>query len=386
GRIVDVIGAGDGHRSRNRRQDAQPAQAFMVVDVVRAFRTDHGDRAGVLGKPALDMQRLPRTRCLVFRDQVAELRRRAKRRHVAQRRNCAADIHQRQADRAAYRRVAARARAERVMPRIDAELERDRAVDYHERRAQMRGRLHAVQVERLVAHRLDREHEQRKIIRRAPRHYGISREAQWRRFAIARRHFRDRLIPRPVAVSEHCFHALGGRRNDRQAVAPSALHVQPVDRVEIVVRVDARVLGIQEVGEIAHYMCSLMSLTSCGNATCARPSTCSSDKPPSGCAIFTSGRSGVPNTLDCVVPSLMNGSDTMTAVTSPRLRNSDMSWTLHDVQDPQSPIALTTKSASFASWSSMLSGAGRLTLSLRSMTTDATGTIPFTPSTMNFSR
>ena len=80
---------------------------------------------------------------------------------------------------------------------------------------------------------------------------------------------------------------------------------------------------------------------------------------------MSSGRSGTPNTLACAVPSFMNVSEHTTAAITPRLVNCAMSWTLHDVQDPQSAIALMTRSASFASSSSTWSVAGRLEVGLR---------------------
>ena len=85
--------------------------------------------------------------------------------------------------------------------------------------------------------------------------------------------------------------------------------------------------------------------------------------------------------------ALLKAVEVTTAVMRPRFRNSAMSWTLHDVQDPQSAMALTTTSASCASRSRMSPGAGRLTLALRVMTTELTA-MPLVSScsTMNRSR
>ena len=238
----------------------------------------HG--AGVRRKAALDVQRLPRALGFVLGDEVAVLGRRAEGRHVAGLRNRAADVDQREPDRAADRRVAVGAGAERVVAAVDAEFARDRAVDDHQRRAQMGGGLHAVEVELLLAHRLDGEHVERKIFGTAARHHRVGGEPQWRRLAPARRNFRDRFIPRTVAVGEHLLDARVGRRHDRQAVGPAALEIERVDRFEIVVGVDARAFGFQQVGEIAHDRLSLISLITCGIATSARPCTCSIDRPP----------------------------------------------------------------------------------------------------------
>ena len=54
-----------------------------------------------------------------------------------------------------------------------------------------------------------------------------------------------------------------------------------------------------------------------------------------------------------------NSSVTMVAVGMPRFSNSMLSWTLHDVQDPQSAIPLITTSHSRVAASSISSGAGR---------------------------
>ena len=53
-----------------------------------------------------------------------------------------------------------------------------------------------------------------------------------------------------------------------------------------------------------------------------------------------------------------NSSVTMVAVGMPRFSNSMLSWTLHDVQDPQSAIPLITTSHSRVAAASISSGAG----------------------------
>ena len=122
-------GAGDGG------EDALGAGALMVVDVMRAFRADDRHRARLFRKTALYAQRLPRAVGFVLGDKIAEFRGRTESRHVAQGRNCAADVDQRQPDRAADGRVAARARPERVMAGVDAQLRHHRPVDDDQRRA-----------------------------------------------------------------------------------------------------------------------------------------------------------------------------------------------------------------------------------------------------------
>ncbi|MNC85524.1 hypothetical protein D3C83_11280 [compost metagenome] len=126
------------------------------------------------------------------------------------------------------------------MPGVDVQLPRHRPVDDDKRRAQVRRRLNRVKVERLLAHRLDREHEKRKIARFASRHYSIRSEPQRSRLAVAWCDFRNRLMPGAVAVGKHVAHALRGRRHDRQSVTPAALANQLVHRVEIILGLDGR--------------------------------------------------------------------------------------------------------------------------------------------------
>ena len=62
--------------------------------------------------------------------------------------------------------------------------------------------------------------------------------------------------------------------------------------------------------------------------------------------------------------SLANAAVMMTAVGTPRVSNPTASCRLHDVQDPQSPMAVTTTSFSAAIRSSSSAGATREKLSL----------------------
>src|SRR6185369_1464485 len=111
---------------------------------------------------------------------------------------------------------------EGIMTRVDVELFRKRTVDNHERRYRMCRGLNAVEIERLLTHRLDREHDEREVLRAAARHDCVRRQTQRRGGAVARRYRRDRLVPRAIAVFEHILYALRSGRHDRQTVAPSA--------------------------------------------------------------------------------------------------------------------------------------------------------------------
>ena len=77
-----------------------------------------------------------------------------------------------------------------------------------------------------------------------------------------------------------------------------------------------------------------------------------------GCGTYTAGRLGWPRLVVTISYSDRNSSVTMVAVGMPRFSNSMLSWTLHDVQDPQSAIPLITTSHSRAAASSISSGTG----------------------------
>ncbi len=94
-----------------------------------------------------------------------------------------------------------------------------------------------------------------------------------------------------------------------------------------------------------------------GTACAARSLTSSRLMPPSGWRMTTRGSSEIPKTPASVLASLTNGSEQMTAVGTPRRSSSIVSWTLHDVHEPQSPIAVMTQSASRASSSRTSSAA-----------------------------
>src|SRR5437870_2470952 len=77
-----------------------------------------------------------------------------------------------------------------------------------------------------------------------------------------------------------------------------------------------------------------------------------------GCRTYTAGRLGWPRLLVTMSYSVRNSSVTIVAVGMPRFSNSMLSWTLHDVQDPQSAIPLITTAHSRAAASSISSGTG----------------------------
>lgn len=81
---------------------------------------------------------------------------------------------------------------------------------------------------------------------------------------------------------------------------------------------------------------------SCGQAASVRACTSSAEMPPSGWGITTTGKFSTP--IDCASKraSGRNLSVQMVRVGTPRRSNSIVSWTLHDVHAPQSPVPFTT--------------------------------------------
>jgi hypothetical protein len=245
--VVDVVRADGDQGAGDRRKNALRGDALVVVHVVRALGADHGDSARLARQAALDVERLPRARCLVLGGKIGVLRRRAESGHVAERGDRTTDVDQHEPDRAPDGGVGLPAGTERVVAGVDVQLLRHRTVDDDEWRAEVRRRLDAIEVERFLAHRLDRSHEQRKILRPAARHHGIGGEPQRRRLAVARRDLRHRLIPGAVAVRQHALDAARRRRHDGQAVAPAAAAHELVHRVEVVLTFEACARGLEQL-------------------------------------------------------------------------------------------------------------------------------------------
>ena len=280
--VSNVIAAGDRRCRGDHSEDALGSSALMIVHVMRRFGSDHGHRARIRRKTALDMQRLPRARLLVFGDAVAEFRRRAESGHIAGTRHGSADVHQRQSDRASDRRIALPSRSERVVPGIDVQFPGHRPVDDQQWRAQVGGGLDPVQVECLHAHRFDCEHHQREILRSTSRHHGIRGQPPGRRLAPARRDKPDRLVPWAIAIFEHALNAAQVRRNDRQPVAPSALQKQIVKRLEIVFRRETHAGIAQQMRQLAHRAKLRIRSSNWGSARSARDLISAIAMPPSG--------------------------------------------------------------------------------------------------------
>ena len=85
---------------------------------------------------------------------------------------------------------------------------------------------------------IDRRDDDREVLGRAARHHGIYGDAIDARRAESRRQVRHDLVPRPARPGEHPLDALDRRGHNRQAVAPAALEIEPVDRFDVVRRLE----------------------------------------------------------------------------------------------------------------------------------------------------
>ena len=73
----------------------------------------------------------------------------------------------------------------------------------------------------------------------------------------------------------------------------------------------------------------------------------------------TGSRRSAPSAVRCTSASCRKASVTITAAGTPRPSSATASCRLHDVQEPQSPLAVITASVSAAIRSSSSAGAGR---------------------------
>src|SRR5439155_17098330 len=212
-------------------------------------------------------------------------------------------------------------RAEAAAAGVDAEPRGDGAVDDEEGGHGVRRRLHAVEVERGLEHRLDRgaEHGERRGL--AARHHRVDRELLERRLAPERRHRAERALGRGAA--EHRSHARIRGRDDREAVAPAALAERRQYHLGIVLELEQA---------LARHATRPMRLASCSTAWSARRATASGRSPPSGCWTTSSGRPEIPSAAISLTARPWNAVVPMRPAGVPILATSRASWRLHDVQ------------------------------------------------------
>ncbi len=257
-------------------EDPAGRRRGVVVDVVGALAAVDGDGVTVL-------QGSPRRGLLVLGDAVRELGGAALRSHVVASRPGAADVHEDQSERATDRGVGAEARAEAPAARVQSDASPIGAVDDDQRRHRMGRRLHAVEVEVGIEHRVHRGDDDRKVLRTAAGHHGVDGDRLERRRPPQRGHGPKRTPG--LGVSEHHPHAVGRRRDDGQAVAPLAGDERVENGLGRVVDFDGPERG-------AH--AGPRRLASCSTACWARRATDSGRSPPSGCSITSKGRPATP--------------------------------------------------------------------------------------------
>ena len=149
--------------------------------------------------------------------------RRAKNSGGRKARNTTAHIQQHQPDRAADRRVRAKARAEAAIAAMHADLPGVRAVDDHERSDPVHRALHAAHIELIAQDQRERTEHDRQIFRLASRHQRVDRNLAHRRHGHRRRHAADDFVGTAPRAAEHPLHALVGRRDDGETVRPFLL-------------------------------------------------------------------------------------------------------------------------------------------------------------------
>ena len=218
---VDVVAPHRGHATRHRGEDALGRRRAVIVDVVRGLGAADRHRADLAREAPLDRERLPGRRGLVLGHAVAVLARVALRGAVLAAGPRAAHVLQHEAQGAPDHRVGAMPLPQRVAAAVDAEPERERAVDDHERRAGMRGGLDRLQVERGLAHRLDRGEDHRQVLGQRARQHRVHRHPLHGGAAEPRRQHRDRVARRAPRCPRASRPPAPGWRESRAARRPS---------------------------------------------------------------------------------------------------------------------------------------------------------------------
>ena len=207
----------------------------------------------------------------------------------------ASDVQEDEPDGAADGGVGAEARAEAPAAGVDAHGAPVLAVHDNEGRHGMSGRLHAVEVERGIEHRLHRRGDDREMGRLAAGHHGVDGELLEGGLTPERGHGPQRAIGR--TAGEHGPDALGGGGHDGQSIAPAPLAEGGEEGVGIVLDFEkslARREGRRGLDPAAHGT-RPMRLASCSSACCARNAMDSGLSPPSGCWITRSGSPATPS-------------------------------------------------------------------------------------------
>src|SRR5262245_40430291 len=150
-----MIAAKCRHGVGDRPQQAVWRGTPMIIDIVRWFSAEHGDRAISGGETALDVQRLPGVGSFVLADAVGKFPGLPEGRFVDDAWDGTAKVYQYQFHRPTDGRVGAPALSEDVVPTIDIQGWHNRPINDHQWGRNMRRTLHAACIAAVVEQRLD---------------------------------------------------------------------------------------------------------------------------------------------------------------------------------------------------------------------------------------
>ena len=190
----------------------------LVDDPVGRTAGVDGDGALFLRETALDVEGVPVAALFELGEAESELPRLTERGAVDFARAAAAHVSDHQLHGAADGGVRAVPLAEDVHLVVHADTVANRTVDDDHRRGEVGGGEDAVHVELFGGDRLDRGDHDREVLWFAPGHDGVDRDLLNCHRSEVRRHHGDHLLGVALCASEHAHHALGRRRDHRQAV------------------------------------------------------------------------------------------------------------------------------------------------------------------------
>ncbi len=195
----------------------------LVDDAARSLAREQRDGARSRVEAALDVQRLPRRTLLVLREAERQLPRVALRGAIDAAGATAADVADHELQRAPDRAVGAVALPEHVHSRVHPDARPHGTVHDHHRPDRHRRGQQTVDVELVGARRLDAGDDDGEVLGLAPREHGVDRDLLHRALDQVGWDDGDDVAGRAGRALEHAQHARLGRRDERQAVAPSPL-------------------------------------------------------------------------------------------------------------------------------------------------------------------
>jgi hypothetical protein len=231
---IDVVASGDRRRSRQRGEQPLGRRRPVVVDVVRSLGGAHRHAALVRPEAALDVKRLPRRGGLVLGEAIAVFSGMTEGGAIDVARRRARDVLQHEPQGPTDDGVGAMPLTERVRAGVDPQTPGDGAIDDDERRTGVRRRQHAFQVERRIRRGFHRRDDDGEMLWARTGQRGVDGDGLHRGQAEARRERRDELIARARPRAQQARHAVGGRGEHGQAVAPTSVHDELLELVEIV--------------------------------------------------------------------------------------------------------------------------------------------------------